>query len=324
MKILSIGSSDIDLFVSAKDPAAYVQNENTVSFSLGDKIPIKMDATTLGGNGANVSVGLKRLGLDSSFYTFLGTDVLSRQIVESLNSEHIEILESESKLDTTALSIIFNFTTDRIIFSHHDVVEHSIDITKLQPFQAFYLTSIGKEWVEVYKSVVNFVHTNSITLAFSPGSAQLADLQDVVYEAIACSKILFVNKDEGERILEKRGETAQDMKDLLQKLSALGPFIVSVTDGKNGSYATCENTYFMLPSYDEGAVSVDKTGAGDSYASAFFAAHLLQKDIKTCMQWGAVNANSVMKQIGAQKGLLKIAEIDNALSFRPDFTVEML
>ncbi len=324
MKVLSIGSSDIDLFVSPEDASSYVQNENTVSFSLGDKIPIKMDATTLGGNGANVSVGLKRLGLDSSFYTFLGKDVLSRQIVEALNHEKIEIIEGNVQLETTALSIIFNFKADRIIFSHHDVMPHEIDGSRLQPFQAFYLTSIGKDWVSAYRTVVDFVHSNSIALAFSPGSPQLADLQDVVFEAIACSKILFVNKDEGERLLDKKGESAKDIKELLQKLSGFGPLIVSVTDGKNGSYAMMDNVCYVLPSFDESAVSIDKTGAGDSYASAFFAAHLLELDVKTSMLWGALNANSVMKQIGAQKGLLTKHEIEEALSLRPDFTVEML
>ncbi len=124
--------------------------------------------------------------------------------------------------------------------------------------------------------------------------------------------------------MEKKGESASDMKELLQKLMALGPLIVSVTDGKNGSYAMMDNACYMLPSFDEGAVSTDKTGAGDSYASAFFAAHLLEKDLKTSMQWGAINANSVMKEIGAQKGLLPVNQIESTLQLRPDFTVEML
>lgn len=324
MKVLSIGSSDIDLFISPENPQSFVQNENTVSFSLGDKIPIQMNATTLGGNAANVSVGLKRLGLNSSLYTFLGQDVLSRQIVEALNKEEIEILESKTQLSTTALSIICNFSTDRIIFSHHDVTPHEIDASKLQSFQAFYVTSIGKDWEGAYRTVVDYVHSNSVVLAFSPGSPQLADLQDVVYEMIACSKVIFVNKEEGEKLLEKKGESAKDMKELLQKLMKLGPLIVSVTDGKNGSYAMMDNMCYMLPSFDEGAVSTDKTGAGDSYASTFFAAHLLEKDLKTCMRWGAVNANSVMKYVGAQKGLLSLQEVESILQVRPDFTVEML
>ncbi len=324
MKVLSIGSSDIDLFVAPQSDASYIQNENTVSFNLGDKVPIEMKAMTLGGNGANVSVGLKRLGLDSSFYTFLGKDTLSRQIVETLEKEDIEVLEGETKLENASISLIFNFKTDRIIFSHHEVQMHAIDASKLEPFQAFYLTSIGKEWEGAYKTVVDFVHSHTITLAFSPGSHQLMNINDVVLEAIACSKILFVNKEEGERILEKKGEKAADMKELLIKLSNLGPLIVSVTDGKNGSYAWTDSMCYVLPSFEEGSAGVDKTGAGDSYASGFFAAHLLQKDIKTAMKWGSANANFAMTQIGAQKGLLTQSEIESVLQGRPDFTVEML
>lgn len=324
MKVLSIGSSDIDLFVTPQSDTSYVSSENTVSFSLGDKVPIDMNALTLGGNAANVSVGLKRLGLDTSFYTFLGEDMLSRYIVETLEKEQIEVVEGDTKLQNASLSLIFNFKTDRIIFSHHEVQQYAIDASKLDSFQAFYLTSIGKEWVSAYKTVVDFVHSHAISLAFSPGSHQLLDINDVVLEAIACSKILFVNKEEGEKILEKKGETAADMKELLVKLSNLGPLMVSVTDGKNGSYAVSENVCYVLPSFDREAQGVDKTGAGDSYASAFFAALLLEKDIKTAMKWGAVNANSVMTQIGAQKGLLSQSDIELVLQNRPDFTVEML
>lgn len=324
MKVLSIGSSDIDLFASPKKTDSYVQNGNTVSFNLGDKVPIDIQGMTLGGNGANVSVGMKRLGLQSSFYTYLGSDILSHHILDAIEKEKVEVLQGDDRSENASLSLIFDFKDDRVIFSHHDVAKHTIDAEKLKPYEALYLTSIGEEWTNAYKTIINFVHDNLTSLSFSPGSPQLAGINDVVFEAIACSKILFVNKQEGERLLDKRGEKSTDMKDLLKKLSILGPQIVSVTDGKNGAYACTDGQYYVTRSFIEDQVSVDKTGAGDSYASAFFSALLLEKDIKTAMQWGAVNASSVMSKIGAQEGLLTVSEIEERLALRPDFSVEML
>lgn len=324
MKVLSIGSSDIDLFVSPKSTDSYVQHEKTVTFHLGDKVPVNIHGMTLGGNGANVSVGMKRTGHESSFYTYVGSDLLSHQIVEAIKNEGVEIIKDETTSENASLSFIFDFKDDRIIFSHHDEQIHMIDETKLAGFEAIYLTSIGKEWTKAYTTVVNFVHTNPVSFSFSPGSPQLAELNDLIFETIACSKILFVNKEEGERILSKKNITAADMKELLRELSKLGPVIVSVTDGENGAYAYSENRYYVASSFVVDQVSVDKTGAGDAYASAFFASHLLQKDIKTAMSWGAVNASSVMSKIGAQEGLLTTAQIEEALANRPDFSVEML
>lgn len=324
MKALVVGGSDIDIFVSPESKDSYVEDRETVSFNLGDKVPIDIKVFALGGNGANVSVGLKRLGLDTSFYTYFGTDILSQQIKQQLDEEKINIIMHDLNGENTSLSLIFDFKKDRVIFSHHEVRNHTFDASKTSGFNAIYLTSIGRNWEEAYKQVLAYIQGNLLALAFSPGSHQIADLNDTIYEIISVSKILFCNKEEGERILDKRGESAADMKELLEKLSKLGPEIISVTDSKEGSYALADNNYYSIDSFDPDSQSKDKTGAGDSYASAFFAAHLLGHDIKTSMRWGAVNANSVMQKVGAQAGLLNVEEIEKILSDRPDFQPETL
>jgi sugar/nucleoside kinase (ribokinase family) len=324
MKALVVGSSDIDIFVSPESDGSYVEDQETVAFRLGDKIPINVGDFALGGNGANVSVGLRRLGIDSSFYTYFGTDILSRQIKEKIEEEKVDIIDHETIGKNSSLSLIFDFKKDRVIFSHHEVLDYTFDISKASGFSAIYLTSIGKNWEGAYKSVLSLIQENPIICAFSPGSHQLADLNDTTYEIIAASKILFCNKQEGEKILDKKGEEANDMKELLEKLSKLGPEIVSVTNGKEGSYFFQDGVYYTISSFEENSQGTDKTGAGDSYASAFFGAHLLGKDIKTSMRWGAANANSVMKKTGAQAGLLDVSGIEKVLFDRPDFQPEML
>lgn len=324
MKTLVIGSADIDLFLKLPQANSYVETQSTVTFHLGDKIPTDIQGTTLGGNGANVSAGTKRLGMDTSFYTFVGTDLLSRQIRETLEKEQIILIDHIGVAENTSLNLIFDFSTDRIIFSHHEVKDHSFDASLAKDFQALYLTSIGREWLETYKQILSYVHSQQLNFAFSPGSPQLADLQDVVYELIASSQILFVNKEEGEHILEKKGEKAADIKELLTKLSALGPQIVSVTDGKKGGYAFFDNTYYHIPPFDEGRQGVDKTGAGDAYASAFFSSYLLTGNVEQAMAWGGANANAVMGKLGAQEGLLTRSEIESLLISRPDFRAEKM
>lgn len=324
MKALVIGASDIDIFVSPESSGAFAEDQNTVSFNLGDKIPVDVKAFALGGNGANVSVGLKKLGVDTSFYTYFGTDILSRQIKEQIGEAGIKVVEHDLNGENSSLSLVFDFKKDRVIFSHHEVRDHTFDSSKVSGFNSMYLTSIGRKWEGAYRQVLSYIQQNTLALAFSPGSHQIADLSDIIYEIIAVSKILFCNKEEAELILGKKGEVAHDMKELLGKLSKLGPEIVSVTDGKEGAYAVEANNYYSIDSFDPESESVDKTGAGDSYASAFFGALLLGKDIKTAMRWGAVNANSVMQKVGAQAGLLSISDIEKMLLDRPDFQPESI
>lgn len=324
MTTLVLGSCDIDIFIAPESKNSYKEDAKTITFTLGDKISVGMSGMTLGGNGANVSVGLQRLSQNVSFYTYLAKDVLSRQIKDTIEEEKVHLVEHDQSAKSSSLSLIFDFSTDRIIFSHHEQLNHTFDSSKIGEPKAMYITSLGERWEEAYKNVLAYAQSHPEILAFSPGSHQLSAINDLIFEILALSKILFVNKEEGERILEKKGESASDMKELLGKLSALGPEIVSITDGKNGSYAFGNGVMYTVPTFDDKTSGIDKTGAGDSYASGFFGAILLGKDIKTAMLWGAVNANSVMGKQGAQAGLLTVEEIEEMLSKRSDFQVSTL
>jgi len=55
---------------------------------------------------------------------------------------------------------------------------------------------------------------------------------------------------------------------------------------------------------------VERTGAGDSFATAFISALHFGKPIKTAMCWGTVNSASVIMKIGPIAGLLTRAGLD--------------
>lgn len=324
MKTLVIGSCDIDVFITPMLASSLAQTSTEVTFKLGDKVPININEMCLGGNGSNVSVALKRFGMDSFFYSYFGNDLFSHLIHDSINREGVVLIDHDGIGDNTSVSLIFDFDSDRVIFSHHDTKEHKFNPSKVDVYDAMYVTSIGKEWVGAYKEILSFIHSTHMMVAFSPGSPQFAQLDDVVYEILASSQLLFVNKEEGEKLLAKRGESAADTKDLLLKLSKMGPQTVSVTNGKEGAFVYSQGSFFSALPFDPTAKTVDKTGAGDSYASGFFAAVILGKDIKEAMKWGLVNANSVMQKVGSQAGLLKQEEIESQLSSKPDFQIDSI
>ncbi|MGE5041685.1 MAG: carbohydrate kinase family protein [Candidatus Levyibacteriota bacterium] len=324
MKTLTIGSCDIDVFITPMLSSSLTQTDTDVSFRLGDKVPININGMYLGGNGSNVSVGLKRLGMESYFYSFFGNDLFSHLIHDSIDKEGVTLINHDGLGDNTSVSLIFDFDHDRVIFSHHDTREHKFNPSTVDRYDAMYLTSIGKEWVGAYKEILTFIHASSMMVAFSPGSPQFADLQDVVYEIIAASQLIFVNKEEGEKLLAKKGETATDVKDLLVKLSKMGPPTVSVTDGKEGAYAYRDGSFYFSKPFDTQAQTIDKTGAGDSYAAGFFAALLLGKDIKEAMRWGLVNSNSVMQKVGAEPGLLTPDTLEAQISSHADFQIDSI
>jgi sugar/nucleoside kinase (ribokinase family) len=322
MRVLVVGSTVIDLFLKIKDKDKVRFFDNSISFQLGDKIPVSLFGLSLGGNGANVSVGLSRLGIETAFLTNLYNDALGREIREKIALEKVKII-GETKGGNTPLSLVFDFEKERIIFTSHGEEKEILDATACASYDFVYLSSFGWGWEEVYSQILDLVKKNKNFLAFSPGTTQIEKAGDVFWQVVSVSNIIFVNKEEAKSILKKRGIDSSDIKDLLLNLKSLGPSVVSVTCGEEGAYAADDNSFlFFIPPF--GKELVEKTGAGDAYSSGFFAAYILGKPVSECMRWGAVDAYYSMQKVGAQDGLLRQDELVERLLANPSFVATSL
>lgn len=323
MNALVIGSSVIDLFLKIEDEDQVKVIGSSASFMLGDKIPVEIQQLTIGGNGANVSVGLARLGISTTFYTYLGNDIFSKEIEESINKEGIKMIVEREENDKSSLSLVFDIGKDRIIFSHHQVRKHEFSYSDTPPNFA-YITSVGKYWEEAYKSVLSYLSDDQVPFAFAPGSHQLKEQGDIFWNVVKSSKMLLVNKEEAQTIIKSSlSKESDDMKEILKLVKSLGPAIVSITDGGRGAYTIDENSnIFSITPF--GDTVVEKTGAGDSYASGFLASYLGKNPIEECMRWGAINAYSNMQEIGAQTGLLTREQMEKMVNERKDFQAKKI
>ena len=122
------------------------------------------------------------------------------------------------------------------------------------------------------------------------------------------------NKEEAERVLGL-GET--DVKALLEKMHALGPKAVLITDGPNGGYSYDGVEMLKVPMYPDSKPPVDRTGAGDATTSTVVVSLALGLPLREALRWGPVNSMSVVQEIGAQKGLLARAAIEKHLADAP-------
>lgn len=311
MNVLVIGSSLIDLFVSFQNKDHLKIENNTVSFNLGDKIPIDITTLTLGGNGVNVSSALQKLEIPTSFYTYLGDDILSSHIKKLLEEEGISLLIESEKTTVGSLSIIFRLDTDRIIYSYHNVFPHSFDasLVTTKP-DLIYLTSIGKEWEDSYSNVLRYAQENAIPIALSPGSQQMEGASETFIKALHQSQMLFCNMEEAKKInVMLSGEAIDNTRELLLNIKNNGFDLLSVTDGERGAYAVDkDNSVQKIQAVR--AQGTEKTGAGDAYAAGFLAAYLYKNPIETCMLWGALSAAGEMSYEGSRTGQLTLKEIE--------------
>lgn len=315
--IVTVGDATIDAFLTLKDEGGKVYldtKSNYLCVKFGEKIDVVSCDFSLGGNATNVAVGVSRLGLKTALAVEIGDDEFSAKIINTLTKEKIDQRLIKRTLGgASSLSIALNLKGDRTLFVEHVARKHDFNLDDIN-CSFIYLTSLGNDWVNPYKKILSIIQNKNIKLVFNPGTLQLSEGRDMILQILKYTQILFVNKQEAEKIVFDKEQQNPDLSlsyitSLFDNLKGLGVKIVIITDGENGSYVSGLNGEVEHSNIVHTQV-VERTGAGDGYTAGFMAAYILGLDFKTAMRWGSVNSASVVGKIGAQPGLLTREEIN--------------
>jgi sugar/nucleoside kinase (ribokinase family) len=318
--VICIGDAKIDAFLvfSDKDGAGKCrldENTNELCFKHGEKIPVDRTYFSVGGNAANVSVGLSRLGVKSTIAAEIGDDEFSLKIINTLAVEGVErgFLKQDQSRESS-FSVAITYKEDRTLFSEHIDRAHDFNYEHAES-KWIYLTSLGNEWTNAYQKAINYCLENQVQMAFNPGTLQLREKSHIIENALQATGVLFVNKEEAEKLIygysnEYRND---DIQQILTNLKSLGPKTVVLTDGENGSFALDENDNFYQQDHAPAEV-VELTGAGDAFSTGFLAGRVYGLELQECMKWGNFNSASVIEKMGSQEGLLKKEEMEEKIN----------
>lgn len=314
--ILTVGNAKIDVFVILNNlnNFSYDKFSNQISFPLGAKIPFGDHPLALGGNACNVAVGLSKLGFGTSLAACVGKDEFSEKILNELkinkvNTDYIQIENTTNPSFNIALS----FQGERTILEEENLVTKNLNVPSITP-KLIYLTSVAGDWKKIYDETIS--NNPYAELALNPGSKMLAENLDDVIALLPKIKYLFVNLQEAQKLIKTENP---DIKFVITKLHSLGSKIVVVTDSINGSYAYDESNQFFHMGVARKEKPIEKTGAGDAYASGFIYGILNKHSIDEAMKYGSLNADSAIQKIGAQDGLLTSAQIEEISRNKLDF-----
>lgn len=308
LDVLTVGNGLIDAFLSLHDANEHIhldREKNEFRIKAGEKIQLDSCVFELGGNACNVAVGLSRLGLRTGLMAEIGDDEFSEKIINRLIKERVETSLIQRK-GQSSFAIGLNYQGERTLFVEHVEREHAFSFSGFTT-QVVYLTSIGKKWHHVYQAARDYVRERHVLFALNPGTTQLREGAGFLRELLPMTDVLFINKEEGFRLIGQE-TNGHDVKMLLGDLRRFGVDTVVVTDGNNGSYVT-DTHGKMYHAPIRNIPVVERTGAGDAYATGFLAALLSGRDITEAMLWGSFNASSVIGKVGAQPGLLTQEEM---------------
>lgn len=317
---LAIGDSVVDAFIrlSIAEEVVGVNHETRkLCMTFGDKIPYEFATVISGvGNSANAAVSAARLGAKSYLLSNIGDDDYGKDCIDSFHTngvetEFIKIHQGKS----TNYHYVLWFHNERTILVKHE--EYAYELPEIGQPKWIYLSSLSKNSLTFHKTLEAYLDKNpGVNLAFQPGTFQMSLGVEALSGIYKHTKVFFCNVEEAKRILKTEG----DIKNLLVKVSQLGPRIVVITDGPRGAYvydAESNKSWFMPP-YPDPKEPYERTGAGDAFSSTFTSALILGKSIPEALAWGSINSMSVVQYVGSQEGLLTQEKIEEYIKNKPE------
>lgn len=324
LDVLSIGDVVTDAFIKLLDDRATTyENEQGkwLAMPFGTKIPFDhaevIDAV---GNASNAAVSFAKLGLKSGLVSNVGSDQAGRDIINSLHKRKVDtrfVHINPKKLSN--YHYVLWYKEERTILIKHEEYEYEWPrFRESDEPRWVYFSSISKDALESYHDhVMDWLDKNpEIKLAFQPGTFQMEAGIDRLQRLYARAEVLVLNREEAVYV---SGGDYDDLHGLFDRFHQMGTKIVVITDGPAGAYASDGQNRFKMPLYPDPAPPVERTGAGDAFASTFVAAIMKGNTIEGALQWAPINSMNVVQNVGAQAGLLTEEEIGELLKVAPDW-----
>jgi len=307
--VILISDVSIDEFLKVDDAVVLCDlndRDCKICFDYAQKIPVSEFKASLGGNSANVAAGLAKLGLNVSVYSEIGDDSNGERFGRELKERGVDtslLVKNHGETDTHCIVI---YKGERTIFSYHRPKNYRLQ--KWEKPKWVYYSSLPKTFEAFQQELIDYLKINTdILKAFNPGLYHLKAGFKAYKPFLELTDLLFVNKEEALKILEESGQTVRPdthIKELHQQLQSLGPQMTVVTDAANGASAGNKSNFVEAAAFEMSKPLVDKTGAGDAFASGFLGALIHGKDVTTALNWGLKNASACIREIGPMNGLL--------------------
>lgn len=322
LDVLSIGDVVTDAFIKLFDERAHTyanEQGKWLAVPFGQKVPFEHTEVIEGvGNAANAAVSFAKLGLKSGLISNVGEDQAGRDIIVALEKRKVDTrFVHVNPTKVSNYHYVLWYKEERTILIKHEEYKYRWPRFRANDIPKWiYFSSISKNALDEYHDyVADWLEENpEVKFAFQPGTFQIEAGPERLAALYKRTEVLILNREEAVQV---GGGNRNDMHDLINRLHDLGPKTVVVTDGPAGAYASDGTARFKMPPYPDPAPPVERTGAGDSFASTLVAALIRGNTLEGALQWAPINSMNVVQHTGAQAGLLGEKELAELLKVAP-------
>ncbi len=346
--IITIGTASRDVFLSSplfktlydgkRLKKIGLATGRAQCLGLGAKIEIDEINFSTGGGAANAAVTFSRQGLKTAALIRMGEDDTGCSIIVELLKEKVSPLSILDKTQITAYSVILLTPRgERTILVHRgasdDLRVKEIPFNKLKTRWAY--VSPGKISYAVIEKLFKYLSENKTLIAFNPSGYFLQMGIKKLKPLLSRAKVVILNREEAAFLT---GIDYHKEREIFNKLDKEVDGIAIMTDGNKGVMVSDGENIYSAGTF--GGKSIDRTGAGDAFGSGFVAGlirkignwklparrsepgaggeigNLPPKAIEYAIRLGSANATSVIKHIGAKKGILTKRQFEQVRRWR--------
>jgi sugar/nucleoside kinase (ribokinase family) len=274
---------------------------------------------TIGGNAANVSTDLSKLGVKVGVVGLVGKDVFGRHVRESLEAAGVDChLLCESATSQTSQSLIVNVQGEDRRFIHTLGANANFDASQVtvEMVRDCRVLFLGGYLLAEKPPVEN------VTRLFQAArEAGIPTLLDVVIPGpgdywprlrpvLALTDVFMPNEDESALMT---GET--DPWRQAEVFRSAGVRTAIITRGGDGCVILSDEGRFQAEAHR--VPFVDGTGSGDAFVSGYISGLLRGASTLECVQLGSAMGASCVRSTGATTGVFNAAELNEFMAAHP-------
>ena len=320
--LLTVGDIKLDVFIAMKT-GLVVPHPKTkrqqLCIEYGKKNTVLDTVSQVAGSAPNVAVGIAKMKKTTSVYSEMGKDATYDMALDFLGGYGVATkhIKADPK-QKSSFAAVLNYKGESTQLVSHGHAQYRLG-AKVPKSQWIHVSELGSGYEKMYRDLMKLHKTRGTKISLNPGVVQIEEGKKALFDLLKVTELLFVNRREAGQMV---GSRSKNIKTLITKLKALGPHYVVITDGRDGAYAFDGERISFAPMFP--GPRVEATGAGDAFSTGFLGALMHGKSHEVALQWGAVNAASVVFHVGPTEGLLSHGQIQKRLRERPSYKTKEL
>lgn len=299
--LISIGNISIDLFFKG-DSLTF--DNGRFQLAIGGKYFTDYFHTSVGGGGANVAIGVSKLGLKTAMLGKIGDNSFKKIITDQLKLHKISTVLNQLEPNYTNVScILVTPKGEKSVIHYSSPHQHIFSdnslIQKLINTKMIYLGNLPDVAFTERERLLHLLKKNAVTTVVNLGIRDCRKPKLQLEEYLKPIDILILNGHEFAELVKANYKDIHFIDDVIRwYIPHLKEKLVVVTEGEKGSFAYKNGIIYHQVAVKPEHI-VDTTGAGDGYTAGFIAEFLRSKNIQKSMEKGAHYAARILAKIGA-------------------------